>query len=62
MADQNQSKGYKKFVLFLCGCFALVLGVTLTLIWWADVVSLFRGGVGLILALGGMIVLYSLNR
>ena len=43
------------------GGFAAILGVTLILAWWPDVVSLFRGGVGIVLAVGGLLAIYSLN-
>ena len=59
MADKNN---YKKFLLFLCGNIVLILGVMLILTWWQDVVVLFRGAVGMIFALAGMIVLYILSQ
>lgn len=40
----------------------LVLGIALVLRFWADVVLVFRAGVGIALALAGLLVLYSLNR
>ena len=59
MAEQNN---YKKFLLFLCGNVVLVLGVMLILTWWQDVVILFRGAVGIIFALAGMLTLYILSQ
>ena len=53
---------YKKFILYLTGSFILVLGVTLILLWQVDVAVLFRGGIGMALALAGLLILYSLGR
>ena len=52
----------KKGVLFALGSVMLVLGIALVLRFWADVVVLFRAGIGMALALAGLLVLYSLNR
>ena len=62
MAKEDQKNTYKKFILFLVGFFVLILGITLILIWWKDVVILFRGAVGIILALTGLFMLYALNK
>ena len=39
------------------GSVLLVAGVALILAWWKDVVFLFRGGVGIALALAGLVTL-----
>lgn len=52
----------KKNVLYLLGSFILILGITLILAWWPDVVGLFRGMIGMLLAVGGLVILYSLQR
>lgn len=52
----------KKGVLFVLGSFILVLGIALVLRFWADVVLVFRAGVGMVLALAGLLILYSLGR
>ena len=62
MANDDPKNTYKKFVLFLAGFFVLILGITLILIWWDDVVVLFRGTVGIILALAGLFTLYAVKR
>jgi hypothetical protein len=62
MVNDDQKNTYKKFVLFLVGFFILILGITLVLIWWADVVVLFRGALGIILALAGLLTLYAVKR
>ena len=53
---------FKKGVLFVLGSLILVLGITLILRWWGDVVVLFRAGIGMVLALAGLLILYSLGR
>lgn len=45
-------------LLTILGGTFLLIGITLVLVWWRDVVSLFRGGFGIALALGGMFLLY----
>ncbi len=52
----------RKLILYLVGSFMLVLGIALVLRFWADVVLVFRAGIGIALALAGLLVLYSLNR
>ena len=53
---------FPKLILYLAGSVILVLGIALILRWWVDVVVLFRAGIGMALALAGLLVLYSLNR
>lgn len=62
MAKDQQKSAYKKFVTFLIGFFILILGITLILAWWEDVVTLIRGALGMMLALGGLLALYTLNK
>ncbi len=52
----------RKPLLFALGAGVLVLGVTLILVWWPDVVVLFRGAVGALLALGGLLLLYMVKE
>lgn len=58
---REMKTGFRKIILYLSGWGILLLGITLILVWWQDVASLFRGGAGMALALGGLLVLYSLN-
>lgn len=51
-----------KAALFLIGGTLLVLGITLVIAWWPDVVTVFRGFAGVIIALGGMVVLYMVKE
>ena len=62
MAKDQQKSAYKKFVTFLIGFFILILGITLILAWWEDVVTLIRGALGMMLAFGGLLALYTLNN
>jgi len=47
----------KNFVLFLIGAIILVTGISLILLWWPQVVIVFQGAIGIILALVGLIAL-----
>ena len=71
MTEENKDKNvtkpqdngsYKKFLNLLIGSFVLILGITLILAWWPDVIALIRGGLGIVLALAGLLVLYSLTN
>jgi len=62
MGKVNQKKAYKKFILFVVGFFVLILGITLILVWWSNVVVLFKGAVGIILALAGLFMLYVVSK
>ena len=58
---KNSKNPYKKFVLSVLGCFFLVSGITLILVFWPDVVVLFRGAGGIIFALVGLFLLYAVS-
>ena len=58
----KNKNSYQKSVQSLVGILLLVLGMTLILLWWRDVVSLFRAGLALMAALGGLVILYSLSQ
>ena len=62
MTKSDQKGTYKKFILFLVGFLILILGITLILAWWKDVVVLFKGAVGIIFALAGLFTMYAMNR
>ncbi len=53
---------FPKLILYLAGSFILILGIALVLRFWTDVASLFRAVIGMVLALAGLLILYSLNR
>ena len=48
--------------LFLIGTVIMIAGITLTLVWWADVVQLFRGGIGMLLGIVGLFILYNIKK
>ena len=48
----------KKLTLFTVGIVILVVGVALILAWWPQVVGLFKGALGIVLALAGLVVLF----
>jgi len=58
MAKKNPAT---KAIFFIGGIIALFGGITLTLAWWDDLAVLFRGCIGVILAIGGLIVLYMIR-
>jgi len=51
-----------KALLFLTGGAVLVLGITLILVWWPDVVSFFKGLIGMTLSVGGLLLLYMIKE
>lgn len=53
---------FPKLILYLAGSSVLVLGIALILRFWVDAVLVFRAGVGMVLALAGLLILYSLGR
>jgi len=57
MSFDLKGKGSKP-VLMAVGLCVLVVGMTLVLVWWADVVRIFKGISGMVLALGGLLILY----
>lgn len=56
--EKNKKFKYSKPVLFLGGMMVLILGLVLVLVWWKDVVVLFRGCVGVFIALAGLMMLF----
>lgn len=57
MSIDKKVKSSKPILLFL-GSFFMVMGITLVLVWWQDVVGLFKGVFGVAVVLGGLMVLY----
>lgn len=60
--QSHMNNNLKRLTLYVAGGFILVLGITLILAWWPDAVVLFRGMIGMVLAVGGLLILYSLQR
>ena len=50
-----------KIVNVFLGGALLIVGITLVLAWWPQVVNLFKGVLGIVLAVGGLAVLYFLR-
>ncbi len=59
MANNTKSN---PLTLFLIGTVILTAGVTLILVWWSDVVQLFRGGIGMLLGVVGLFILYNIKK
>ncbi|MFP4473539.1 MAG: hypothetical protein ACLFPX_06725 [Candidatus Omnitrophota bacterium] len=55
MADKER----KKDVLFLSGIIVLIIGLMMVLAWWPDVVSFFKGFVGIAVAVAGLLMMYA---
>ena len=53
---------YKTFLKALLGVVILIVGITMILAWWPQVVALFQGFLGLAFAIAGMLVLYSISK
>ena len=43
------------------GVVILLSGIIAVLLWWPDVALLFRGGIGMVLAVVGMFILYTIK-
>ncbi|MDP2653714.1 MAG: hypothetical protein Q8Q08_06745 [Candidatus Omnitrophota bacterium] len=61
MSIDKTVKSSKALLFLIGGCF-VILGITLTLVWWNDVVLIFRGLIGILIAVGGMLVLYMVKE
>jgi len=54
----QKKKQFRNILFVLIGSVMLITGITLVLIWWPQVVSLFKGFIGMALAVAGLGVLY----
>lgn len=61
MGLDKQIKASKAALLFF-GLGFMILGIVLVLVWWQDVVIVFRGFIGVMIALGGLLVLYMVKE
>ncbi len=59
--DKQDDRERKKFIKFVGGCLLVVTGITMILLWFDDLAVIFRGSIGFITALGGLLLLYSLK-
>ena len=51
-----------KTVLGIIGFGCIIGGVILILLWWPNLVVIFKGGIGFILALAGLFILYTIRE
>jgi len=51
-----------KPALLIIGSLVLIAGMTMVLVWWKDVVALWRGFSGMAVALGGLLLLYMVKE
>ena len=58
----SKKKFAKKTVLSLVACVFIIIGITMVLAFWPDVIRIFRGGLGIILAFSGLAILYSIRN
>ena len=61
LGDMNK-KTIKNSGLFILGFGILIVGIALILVCWSDVVALFRGAIGFVLAMAGLLTLYSVKE
>jgi len=55
--SEERGMNVKKAGFLIGGSVLLVTGLVLILAWWPRVVDLFKGGIGMVLALTGLVVL-----
>ncbi len=53
---------FKQSGLFVLGFVVLIVGIALILSWWPDLVVVFKGSIGFILALAGLLMLYTVKE
>ena len=58
----RKRKKISKSVQYMAGGMILILGVALILTWWQDVEILFKGSIGIVIALSGLILLSMANN
>ncbi len=51
-----------KPALLILGSVVLIAGMTMVLVWWKDVVALWRGFSGMAVALIGLLLLYMVKE
>ncbi|HRZ41013.1 MAG TPA: hypothetical protein P5246_08390 [Candidatus Omnitrophota bacterium] len=52
------SKEQKAQAIFVSGLVVLVIGISMVLAWWPDVISFFKGFLGVTAAIGGLLMMY----
>ena len=62
MLNDISGKIDKKFLILPVGLALVIVGVSLILLWFDDLAIVFRGTIGFVIALAGLLTLYSLNK
>ena len=57
MTEATDKKIIKKIVFVVTGSALLIIGITLILTQWDYVTAIFKGAIGMVLALAGLLVL-----
>lgn len=57
----NEDFNRKKTLRVISGIVLIIIGVTMVLIWWNDILNFLKAVLALGLAIGGLLVLYSLG-
>jgi len=57
LRTQGKETLLKNIGLFIVGAVILIVGISLILLWWPQVVIIFKGIIGIVLALVGLIAL-----
>ena len=58
----SKKSSLKEIVGFPLGSILLIAGVCLILVWWRDLVVIFRGVIGIIIAIAGLFILYMIGQ
>ena len=58
MTCDAYKKKLKKVSLFIAGLAVLTVGIALILLWWGDLVVVFRGVIGVAIALAALVMLF----
>lgn len=58
----KRSNKARPIFLGAAGSVLLVGGISLVIVWWPQVVNVFKGFIGVALALGGMLMLYMVKE
>ena len=56
--NRMKNEASKKTILFVLGFFFLLVGVALILRWWPYLEIVFKGILGVVLALAGLVMLF----
>ena len=62
MTGEFKKTNIRKIALFISGGAILVLGIALILGWWGYVVVIFKGAIGILLALAGLFILAAIKE